>query len=458
MNKFPQVRIPDEIAASAGPSQDISARFLNAELMVDEPTARWFETLAASSAKIIKPQMTDMQAEEMFYDFGAVLNREDRKPYIVDDGVAIINIKGVLEHDSRWYHTYWTGYDAIRMRFDMALKDPEVRGIVFMVNTPGGEVAGNFDLADHIYSQRGKKPMISVVNESAYSAGYSLASAADKIIVNRTGGVGSIGVITIHFDRSKWMDDVGIKPTIIHAGKFKKDGNPYENLSAESAARIQTRIDGLYTIFVDTVARNRGIKSDAVRDTQAATYSGEQAVGIGLADSVKSSVAALAEFKQELSGSTFIGGISMSSGNQEGAATLSTEGPQNNAATGYTQAHLDAQVTAATATGVKQENERIMAILSCDEAKDRQASATTLAKNSQMSLEVAKELLADLPTSTPAAAAPGADALGTAMAASGGGAGVGAGDGVVVGEEQATVIDSAKIYAAINNPAKPSHH
>ena len=457
MNKLPQAQILDEFAASAGPSQDISARFLNAELMVDEPTARWFETLAASRAKIIKPQMTDMQAEEMLYGYGAGLNRQERKLYMVDDGVAIINIKGVLEHDSRWYHTYWTGYDAIRLRFDMALKDPEVQGIAFMVNTPGGEVAGNFDLVDHIYSQRGKKPMISVVNESAYSAGYSLASAADKIIVNRTGGVGSIGVITIHFDHSKWMDDVGIKPTIIHAGKFKKDGNPYENLSAESAARIQARIDGLYTIFVDTVARNRGIKSDAVRDTQAATYSGEQAVGIGLADSVKSSDVALAEFKQELSGSTFIGGISMSTV-QEGAATLSTEGPQNNAATGYTQAHLDAQVTAATAQGVKQENERIMAILSCDEAKDRQASATTLAKNSQMSLEVAKELLADLPASTPAAAVSGDDALAAAMAATNGGAGVGAGDGEGGGKEQATVIDSAKIYAAINNPARPSHH
>jgi signal peptide peptidase SppA len=443
----------DEFAASSlalCAGRDISQKLYNAGLMVDEETAHWLESLAVSGTNILKPSLSEEQMAEMLYGYSSYGDRQNYKPYAMDEGVAVINIKGMLEHDSMWYGTYWTGYDAIRKRFDLAMEDPEVNGIAFMVNTSGGEVAGNFDLVDHIYSKRGKKPMIAVVSEKAYSAGYSLASAADKIVVNRTGGVGSIGVLTIHYDHSKMMKDFGVKPTIIHAGKFKADGNPYENLSPETQARIQARIDGLYTIFVETVARNRNIKADAVRATEAAMYDGEDAVSIGLADSVKSSAAALADFKEELSGSTSIGGISMSTQEEVAAAAQSGQGPQNNAETGYTQAHLEQQVAAAKLEGANAENERMTSILSCDEAKTRGNSALTLAKNPQMSVEMAKEVLGGLPENDGAAPAAGADPLAAAMAASGGGPEAGAGE-QIVGSEAAPVIDAGKIYAKINS-------
>src|SRR5690606_35412971 len=99
-------------------------------------------------------------------------------------------------------------------------------------------------------------------------------------------GVGSIGVVTSHVDMSKMMDDIGYKITFIHAGKHKVDGNSYESLKPEVKERIQARINELYDVFVATVARNRGLDEQAVRDTEALTFSPSEAMSKGLADSV----------------------------------------------------------------------------------------------------------------------------------------------------------------------------
>src|SRR5574343_323197 len=82
------------------------------------------------------------------------------------------------------------------------------------------------------------------------------------------------------------MDDAGVKITFIYAGDHKVDGNPYEPLPEDVKNRMQARIDGLYDIFVSTVARNLGIAEEAVRATEALTYSAEEAVSIGFAHEI----------------------------------------------------------------------------------------------------------------------------------------------------------------------------
>ncbi|HBO83311.1 MAG TPA: serine peptidase, partial [Cupriavidus sp.] len=151
---------------------------------------------------------------------------------------------------------------------------------------PGGEVAGCFDLVDTIYGARGKKPIWSILNESAYSAGYAIASAADRVLVPRTGGVGSIGVICAHVDLSKALTSAGVKVTFITYGDRKADGHAEIPLSEEALARFQADIDSMGDLFVSTVARNRNISAATVRDTQAATYLGADGVELGLADEV----------------------------------------------------------------------------------------------------------------------------------------------------------------------------
>ena len=133
--------------------------------------------------------------------------------------------------------------------------------------------------------------------ESAYSAGYSIASAADRIVVSRTGGVGSIGgVVTSHTDRSAALAAAGLKITFIHAGKHKVDGNAAEPLSSGARARIQARIDGLMAIFVAAVVRNRSLSEEAVRATEALTFTATAAVENGLADEIGSLDEAVSAF------------------------------------------------------------------------------------------------------------------------------------------------------------------
>lgn len=208
--------------------------------------------------------------------------------YEVVKGVALIPVQGTLVHKLGTLRPYsgMTGYDGIRQNFLVALNDPEVKAIVLDVDSPGGEVAGCFDLVDTIYEARGEKPIWSILSESAYSAAYAIASAADRVMVPRTGGTGSIGVIWMHMDWSQALTDHGFKVTLITYGDRKADGHPEIPLSKEAREQFQAEINDAGELFVETTARNRAVSTKVIRDTQAATYIGQGGVALGLADKV----------------------------------------------------------------------------------------------------------------------------------------------------------------------------
>lgn len=220
--------------------------------------------------------------------------------YDVVEGVAIIPIQGTLVQKLGTLRPYsgMTGYDGIRACFLQALNDGEVKAICLDIDSPGGEVAGCFDLVDEIYAARGSKPVWAILSESAYSAAYALASAADKIIVPRTGGVGSVGVIVMHVDWSQKIKNDGLQVTIITYGDRKAESNPYEPLSETARKAIQSDIDEMGRLFVSTVSRNRGITEKTVRDTEAACFLGADGVQLGLADQVASPDAAFRDLLQ----------------------------------------------------------------------------------------------------------------------------------------------------------------
>ena len=130
------------------------------------------------------------------------------------------------------------------------------------------------------------KPITAIVNFSAYSAAYFIASACSKVIVSQTSGVGSIGVIMEHMEASKWEENIGLKFTTIFRGDNKNNGSPHEPLSEQAQAMFQGMIDQMYEVFTSSVAEYRGMAQQAVIDTQAALYTGADAVAAGLADEV----------------------------------------------------------------------------------------------------------------------------------------------------------------------------
>lgn len=219
-----------------------------------------------------------------------------------DTPVAMVSVQGTLVQKLGTLRPYsgMTGYDGLRESMLRAHADPAVGAIALNVDSPGGEVAGCFDLVDTIYNLRGDKPIWAILTESAYSAGYAIASAADRIIVPRTGGVGSIGVITMHIDWSKALTEAGLAVTFIKYGDRKADFHPEIALSPEALAAAQADINEMGELFVSTVARNRNIAADSVRDTQAACYMGANGVSQGLADAVMAPDAAFLALLDEL--------------------------------------------------------------------------------------------------------------------------------------------------------------
>mgnify|MGYP000291917334 FL=1 len=230
-------------------------------------------------------------------------SRKARKDsgYDVLEGIAVIPVYGTLVQKLGTLRPYsgMTGYDGIRRVFLTAVNDPEVKGICLDIDSPGGEVAGCFDLVDLIYAERGKKPIHAILSENAFSAAYAIASAADKIYVPRTGGVGSVGVIVIHCDWSQRIKDDGLKVSIITYGNRKAESNPYVALSDEAQAAIQHDVDEMGRLFVSTVSRNRGLSETVIRNTQAACYLAAEGVQMGLADVVASPDVAFQELMKE---------------------------------------------------------------------------------------------------------------------------------------------------------------
>lgn len=225
-------------------------------------------------------------------------------PYTLVDRIAVIEIAGVLIHRGGWIgeSSGQTSYEGIAAQIEAAASDPSVRGVALEIDSFGGEVAGVFDLADRIRALRRDKPVWAFVAEHAFSAGYALASQASRILLPRTGALGSIGVVVMHADLSARLDQDGVRVTLIHAGSHKVDGNPYAPLPEAVRGDIQREIDVLRFLFAETVAAGRAgrLSQDAAMATEAATYRGAGAVAAGLADEVTDLGRGFARFRQLL--------------------------------------------------------------------------------------------------------------------------------------------------------------
>lgn len=372
-------------------SNPLLASFENQPAMIIRGAEQRFESfLEHASATLAKIEDVAAMGQPVMGDdfwFSSDDWRASFRPYNVKDGILIIPVRGVLLHGMGYQlGNYATGYVYLTKALERGLADPAVRGIAWVHDSPGGHVAGNFELADLIYEARSVKPQRAYAFEMACSASYSLASAAESLTVSRSGSVGSIGVLRVHYDYSKMLADIGIKTTFTHFGKHKVDGNSSEPLPKDVQERWQAQIDELGEEFVSIVARNRGMDVKAVRDTEALVFTAKEATSNGLADQIGVLDDALAAFAAEST--------------TEKDNTMTT---QDKAAT-FDQAAIDAARAEGFAAGkaeghkdgVKAEKDRRNAILGSDAAKERPIAANA-AVETNMSAEDAIAFLGNLP-------------------------------------------------------------
>ena len=213
-------------------------------------------------------------------------------------GVAVIPVVGSLVRRTMGLEpaSGFTSYAEIAGMVDAAISDPSVEGILLDIDSPGGEAGGVFELGERIRAGDTVKPIWAVASDAAYSAAYAIGCAASRLVVTRTGGVGSIGVIAMHVDQTARDAQQGYRYTPITAGEQKNDFSPHEKLGPDAHARLQAEVDRLYGLFVTHVAAMRRLDAEAVRATEAGIYFGEEAVTAGLVDAVGSFDSVIAEF------------------------------------------------------------------------------------------------------------------------------------------------------------------
>ena len=217
-------------------------------------------------------------------------SRHDRQISPTSGSVAVIPLFGVLMPRPSFWTRWFGGTDleGFGARFDDAVANEDVKDVIVYVDSPGGSVHLTPETADRVFRARGKKRIIAVIDGLGASAAYWLACQADQVVLNPSGLAGSIGVFMMHTEFSKMDSDEGITRTIIRAGRHKAEGNAFEPLPSDAAARMQARVDEFYDLFVAHVARARGSDPDEVRNGygEGAVLSPQQAMTAGLVDRI----------------------------------------------------------------------------------------------------------------------------------------------------------------------------
>ncbi len=215
-------------------------------------------------------------------------------------GTMVLPVYGVLTNraHAKAASTVMTSAEELGADIRAAMRDPDVGRIVLDVDSPGGSAFGVQEVGDAIWEARQTKPVIAVVNATAASGGYWIASQATEVVLTPSGMVGSIGAYMAHLDRSAQYEKEGQKITYVYAGKHKVEGNDTGPMSDETLAYVQTMADQCYASFVQAVARGRGVTAAAAGGEsfgQGRMVMADAAIKAGMVDRVGTLSQVLAE-------------------------------------------------------------------------------------------------------------------------------------------------------------------
>lgn len=344
----------------------------------------------------------------------AKLGRDLDNTYVTEirDGVAVIPVVGPLFRYANLFTAISgaSSYEVLAKDFNSALEDPDVHSIVLDIDSPGGEVNGCAEFANMIYESRGTKPIIAYASGDAASGAYWIASACDQIIASETSLLGSIGVVAVYRD----SNDQSVLEIVSSQSPYKRlDPN-----SDDGKSRLQSRIDDLASVFIDSIAKHRGVDPPTVLKEFGGgdVFVGKNAIRSGLADDVGSLENIIQQQinnqnPAKLRGSSFLAledsMMTDKTRKTEDAEshTLSLETLKAN----YPQLveAIQSETVASTQQqaaqqGIQQERERIGAIVSSEAAKGREQLALHLAFSTDMTVDMALATLNASPVKTEA--------------------------------------------------------
>lgn len=198
---------------------------------------------------------------------------------------ALVTIQGEIGADTE------ASAENVMSSMRTALEDPGSRALILLINSPGGSPVQAGLINDEVTRLRAlhNKPIYAVVEESCASAAYYIAAAADQIYVDKASLVGSIGVLMDGFGFTGLMDKLGVERRLMTAGENKGFLDPFSPQTEPQRQHAQTMLNQIHTQFIDVVKKGRG---DRLKETpelySGLFWSGQQAVDLGLADSLGS--------------------------------------------------------------------------------------------------------------------------------------------------------------------------
>jgi signal peptide peptidase SppA len=213
------------------------------------------------------------------------------------DKVGIVNVGGMLINtDSPWNRIFGlVSYNEVRDATIEALESG-AEGLLYHFDSPGGRVSGMADLGNFISSL--PVPTVSFTDSRMLSAAYFLGIQADSVYGDSFSETGSVGVVQMIADMSKMYSDMGIKFTRFRSGDLKQSGNPMFKLTDKEVKYLQGQVDTYAEKFFNIVSEARGIPRpmlDQLDITSGRTFIGEEAVAVGIVDSIMSFDAAVME-------------------------------------------------------------------------------------------------------------------------------------------------------------------
>ncbi len=199
---------------------------------------------------------------------------------------AVITVDGVIAADAL------ANADSLIEALDSAFNASEAKAVVLRINSPGGSPVQSDLVYREIRRQRAAHPdtpVYAVIDDMGTSGAYYMAVAADKIFVNPSSLVGSIGVIMPGFGVPELLEKLGVEDRTLTAGRHKNLLSPSQPVNVEERAHVQGVLDAVHRHFIEAVKAGRGERLSVNDETFSGYFwSGDQAIALGLADDLGS--------------------------------------------------------------------------------------------------------------------------------------------------------------------------
>ena len=210
------------------------------------------------------------------------LGRGEKETVTAGRHTALVELEGIIAPEGR------ASADKIIKALDRAFKDSNTAGVVLRINSPGGSPVQSGYINDEMRRLRAKYPSIPlyvVVEDLCASGGYYVASAADKIYVDKASMVGSIGVIISSFGFTGAMEKLGIERRAYTAGTNKDFLDPFAPENPAQREHVQKMLADIHQQFINVVRQGRGKRLKETPEMfSGLVWTGEQSVELGLAD------------------------------------------------------------------------------------------------------------------------------------------------------------------------------